>query len=278
MKRKIFYIVRYSVLQHSKAWNIAKENDFNTYKEILFSNSRLHSKYELFKAFTIQSLQKQEKADVEYETEVIVLTSDELPQPHLSKLMMLKDEIPLTILEIGATESMFSALSNYIARSFSSETDNFLYATVRIDDDDMLSKNYESRLLSYITPENKDYIVSFPIGIESYVVIPEEGSPKLEYSIEIDFPKIALGLAHIGFYNATHKRVETKKAHVYLTGAHTTVDERFTLIYDMTPRAYIRIAYDEQDTQARGIKKRLSKSKLIDSQELLNEFPSTANF
>lgn len=278
MKRKIFYIVRYSVLQHSKAWNIAKENDFNTYKEILFSNSRLHSKYELFKAFTIQSLQKQEKPDVEYETEVIVLTSDKLPQPHLSRLMMLKSKIPLTILEIGATESMFSALSNYIALSFSSETDNVLYATVRIDDDDMLSKNYESRLLSYITPENKDYIVSFPIGIESYVVIPEKGSPKLEYSIEINFPKIALGLAHIGFYNSTHKRVETKKSHIYQTGVHTTVDERFTLIYDMTPRAYIRIAYDEQDTQARGIKKRLPKSKLIDSQELLNEFPSTANF
>ena len=68
-------------------------------------------------------------------------------------------------------------------------------------------------------------------------------------------------------------KIESEKVHIYQTGKHTNVDERHTLIYDMTPDSYVKVAYALQDTRGEGFKNRTTDSASIDLENLRKKFP-----
>lgn len=273
MKKKIFYIIRYSVLQESNAWKLSRENDFENYKRRLFSEERMLVKEQLFSSLTLPSLNGFERADEEYDREIIILISKQLPDQNRNFLNNLESDRELTILEIDAKESMFAVLSEYITESVTKSSEDLVYATVRIDDDDLLAPFYERRLINYLNTVNLDYLISFPDGLEVLVNTIDQSSPEIVTSKKSRYPKLALGLAHIGFFNCASKKIESQKCHIYQTGKHTTVDERFRMIYDMTPNAYTRTSYDESDTQGKGFAKRTQSSDPVSEDVMLQYFP-----
>ena len=273
MKKKIFYIIRYSVLQHSNAWKISRETDFETYKKNLFSDERLNLKRSLFQTLTLPCLAEQEKSAEDYETEIVLLVSKQLPSEQLEKINSLQQIVKFTVVEVDENESMYSKITTFISSSVSQSTEDLLYATVRIDDDDLLAKGYESKLLDYLTLGNNNYLISFPLGYESLINTKDGEIAGVEYSKFSNYPKVALGLAHIGFFNASLNKIESEKVHIYQTGKHTNVDERHTLIYDMTPDSYVEVAYALQDTRGEGFKNRTTDSASIDLENLRKKFP-----
>ena len=119
MKKKIFYIIRYSVLQHSNAWKISRETDFETYKKNLFSDERLNLKRSLFQTLTLPCLAEQEKSAEDYETEIVLLVSKQLPSEQLEKINSLQQIVKFTVVEVDENESMYSKITTFISSSVS---------------------------------------------------------------------------------------------------------------------------------------------------------------
>ncbi|WP_334065352.1 glycosyltransferase [Alteromonas genovensis] len=276
--KKIFYIVRYSVFNHSNAWNLSKELvNVEDYKAALFEKRRLDLKFELFSKLTLPSVTTQVREESDCNYEVIVLTSDELPTKHMNDLVSLKQDMPFTILPVERNQNYARVCSQYIHEQFAEAGTDRVYATVRLDDDDILANNYEARLRKYLHSLNFDYIVTFPLGLESYIVSSTDGY-RVENTLDINFKKIALGLAHIGFYRSSENSFKSKTIHIYQTGNHTKVDERFNVIYDMTPKVYLRVSYDMQDTKGVGYRKRLSQARSVPPEEVKQAFPLFAQY
>lgn len=276
--KKIFYIVRYSVLHYSNAWILSKESaTIEQYATALFDEKRLNLKFDFFSNLTLPSVAAQKRENTNCSHEVVVFTSDELPTEHMKKLMSLSQEIAFTIIPVKRDQNYARICNEYIKKQFLEAEKDALYATVRLDDDDVLADTYEQRLSSYLTPLNDDYVVTFPLGYESYFTI-SNNKCHLENTLNINFKKIALGLAHIGQYNATENSFSSKTLNIYQTGNHTKVDERFNVIYDMTPRMYLRVSYEMQDTKGAGYRKRLKQAASIPPEEVKLSFPLVAQY
>lgn len=275
MKKKIFYIIRYSVLQDSNQWRISRDNDYNGYREALFSEERLDLKYFLFSEFTLPSVLEQKRPEQEDNYEIILLTSTELPQQHVNKLDALaKRHNSLSVLTVPPSQSFVSVVNTYLAEQFQKSEEDCIYATVRLDDDDVLHRNFERRLRFYTAKINMGYMVTFSQGHEAFMEA--GGNHKLTEAIELYYPKIALGLSLISFYSVERAKVIGKNTHVYQTGKHTTVNQRYSLIEDTTPNMYVRISYDMQDTQAGGFFKRVKNATKTDLAFIADEFPVLA--
>lgn len=275
MKKKIFYVIRYSVLQDSKQWKIARDNDYEQYKTALFDDKRLTLKYRLFSQLTLPSVIAQKRPEKTDSHEVILLTSSELPKQHLEQLQHLVEQHDcLTILTVPPNRGFVSVAAAYIKKQFADAGEDCVYATVRLDDDDILHHNFERRLRFYTAKINLGYMVSFSQGYEAF--LDSQHDYKLSQAIELYYPKIALGLSQIGFYSAERNKVIGNNVHVYQTGKHTTVNQRYNLIEDTTPKMFVRVSYDLQDTQAKGFLKRVSSSATTDIAALSEEFPELA--
>ncbi|MAD52445.1 glycosyltransferase [Idiomarina sp. UBA3162] len=272
MKKKIFYLIRYSVLQDSKQWKIARDNDYEQYKRALFGDERLALKYKLFSQLTLPSVVAQQRPDEADNYEVILLTSKDLPTDRLNQLEQLAKKHPcLTILAVDPNRSFVSVASNYLKQQFDRASEDCVYSTVRLDDDDILHRRFERRLRFYTAKINLNYMVTFSQGYEAF--LDKQRQYELSQAIELYYPKIALGLAQVGFYSAEKNSVIGKNIHVYQTGKHTTVNQRYNLIEDTTPHMFVRVSYDLQDTQAEGFLKRVKSAECTDIKVLIEQFP-----
>jgi len=93
------------------------------------------------------------------------------------------------------------------------------YATIRLDDDDALHEEFLQWLDAYSS--RTGVIVSFPRGRRFTMV---EGEIRL--GAREDYPKIGLGLTAFGF-------------NILAAGSHMRIDERYEVIYDRRPDAYL---------------------------------------
>tara|TARA_B100000700_G_scaffold329350_1_gene450693 strand:+ start:2667 stop:3494 length:828 start_codon:yes stop_codon:yes gene_type:complete len=272
MNKKIFYLIRYSVLQDSRQWKIARDNDYEQYKAALFDDERLALKYRLFSQLTLPSVVAQQRPDEADNYEVILLTSSELPTHRLEELEQLaKQHACLTILPVEPNRSFVSVASHYLKQQFSAAAKDCVYSTVRLDDDDILHRRFERRLRFYTAKINLNYMVTFSQGYEAF--LDGQQHYQLSQAIDLYYPKIALGLAQVGFYSAERNKTVGSNVHVYQTGKHTTVDQRYHLIEDKTPNMFVRVSYDLQDTQAEGFNKRVQSAVATDLTALRKQFP-----
>lgn len=259
MKKHIFFLIRYSVVANSgPAWRIAELSKEN-YLDALFSEERLNAREDTFINITLPSLLNQD--DYETEATLLIFVSDLMPKDKFEKLRLKiedffrtsRDGIDYKIMEIASgdirVKSKNSIYKNMneafkaLVKEKCSGTQETLVASVRIDDDDALSKNYISELNFYLKKEFIGFIVSFSFGLEGYYQNKRISDLKYLY-----FPKNAQGMAYIYKYDPEKGFKGDTCINVFNTGSHMKVDERHPTIISSTNIMFFRTLSNNNDS------------------------------
>ncbi|SEG45112.1 glycosyltransferase [Billgrantia desiderata] len=259
MKKIAFIVVRYSVLLKSKAWNIAKDSDFEEYRRKLFSKDRLDQHFYFFNNVMLPSIAAQVSKQSDIDVRLMVITSSELPDDAKESLSEATEKFNwVDTLFLSPDGNMNKEINGYIKSAV--EGRDTVYATVRLDDDDALHSDYLSSLNKYLSPVFSGHMVSYPKG---HAVLFDQELGRVTSAIEVYYPKIALGLAFINFYDAKRNAFSHKTINIFQSGKHTTVQERYPLLLDESLNAYVRMCYKSSDTAESFFKKRSRKAERV---------------
>lgn len=237
----IYVLVRYSILSDSaKAWVIGRENDFISYKEMLFSPNRLRTHFELFRDVTLPSLHSAIRRSA-VPVKCVVLTSESLPVDHLDNLAALEVQYSwLKVHQISSKAKYESKFEELVEADLTSQdVESVSYATVRLDDDDAVSDNFFVRISTYVDPRYQGMVVSLSRGYMVYI-----SNGRFDKFVEVSAPKVAQGLSFICNYS---RGIDNDYRTVYSLGNHTKVDENFPVLLDAASPAFLWVIHDESD-------------------------------
>lgn len=276
-KRKILVPIRFSVLTKSKAWKISRENDFESYKVKLFDKQRLNTKFHLFEQLVLPNLQELASQSEEVEMQVLIVASSLMPQTFAERLKSLVSDMDFIALSfIDENTQLKAPINDFVRKHTRSETNHCAFATVRMDDDDLLSSKYIHSLTKFVTSEFAGNVVSFSKGYESFYNSEEKIA---EPNIRVSWPRIALGLAHINYFDADEQKFSDNILSIYGVGDHSKIDKNRPFIVDNTRGMFLRMSYSEQDTQGLGIADRIKRKdcSLVEVSEVTDNFPLLSN-
>lgn len=277
VKQKVYIPIRFSVLLKSKNWAISRTADFEEYKQKLFADERMNAKFHLFRKLVLPNLANIFASVNSVDLKVIIISSVHLPRKMKEQLETLaKDLAYIDIVYAKETDKLVSLIDRQIDRDVRSYGADVAYATVRLDDDDMLGHNFIPKVEKYLNLGFCDHIISFSRGYESFADLAEQ---KLSPHLKMSSPKIALGLTHINFYSNVQKRHLASIGNIYAAGDHTMVQENFTLLVDQSRAMYLRMSYLQQDTMAKGIFGRIKRrdGSVVETEEVTEHFPELLN-
>ncbi len=234
------------------------------YIKAILNEKRLKERFEVFENITACSIENLTCPGVDLH--FVVLISDLLPikyQERLKKRLILiqerssantsvikvKSGLQNVDSEVGYTTINEAANSYIDSLMFSCKRVKF--ATVRLDDDDALSKNYALELSKYIKEDFVGFPISFPYG---YQGIYDNG--KIVDLRDMYIPNIALGLAFINCYDSSLGYLDKVK-NVYMLGNHSFIYQSKPSITDSTDHYYIRTINNSNDSGVIGFHKDL---------------------
>ncbi len=277
VNKKIYIPIRFSVLLKSKNWAISRTENFEEYKAKLFGQDRMEAKFHLFEKLVLPNLSKIVSNAGCVGVNVIIITSESLPKTFKEKLEDLISNLTfVSCVFANETDDLLSIIDEEINKDVVKSDTDVSFATVRLDDDDLLAHNFVDKVEKYLSISFTDHIVSFSRGYESFVNLSEK---KLSPHMKLSSPKIALGLTHINYYVKSESKYLGTIGSVYGAGDHTMVHENFTLIVDQSKAMYLRMSYYEQDTQAKGIFGRIERrdGAVVTTDEVTCHFPELLN-
>ena len=216
---KVYFITRFSILDHKKGvWELSTLNN-KEYEKQLFSTERLDAKFVAFEKMTLPSIINQTSPNYEW----LIMGSNFLPEKYKDRLKKLVKSYPkIKLFLIKDFTEFYNILGKY---PFGKN-----YATVRLDDDDGLNKDYVQILQKY--KDNDKHIISFPHGhkykIENNKIITREKN--------IYVRDLALGLCAINM-------------NIHKCGDHRKIGEKYKVIYDETKNIYNLLCSPYCDTK-----------------------------
>lgn len=217
-----FIITRFSILdKDTRLFRLTRETRKNNIKSKLFNKERLDFKFDVFDKMTYPSIKSQTDQNFTW----LIYTSKYLPKLYKDRLESYR-ETNIVISYVENFTEMFKDVKQRLEN-----VDN--YISLRLDDDDGLNPQFLETLNKYNTPGT---IVSFPKGLRF-----KYKNGKIIFSKRPVFEKrVAAGLAAINF-------------NVYDAGPHTTVHERYPVVYDMLDEAYYLCASEFCDTSRKFV-------------------------
>ncbi len=224
---RIIGLMRFSLITERNRvnWKQTRGQTVDEAAALIMAPARLDRRMALFENLPLRSLDHQTRRDFQ----LIVMTSTLLPKPYKRRLKQLAEERDyLVIKKIPPHRAIKDAARQAI------EDRTGRLTTFRIDDDDAVDDHYIERLHSFATAANEGKIVSFQRG---YGLQAEGAGFLLQETV---YPKIALGLASIANDGLT----------IFDKGSHSQID-RFPMIFDDTPGAWIRLLHNGSDSGAR---------------------------
>lgn len=267
MQKKVIFVMRYSVLsKKNSTWRIGKNNSYSEYKEILLDQDRLDRRFHLLSRYVIPSIESQ-TIGLEDIT-LLILTSKQLPSAAQQDIESLaKSKKWIRIHYMSEDDSLNQEVTKSIESLLGQNT--FCYATVRLDDDDLLACGYLAALWKYIRDDFSGFVISFPEGFISKL---NEKNQEIEETYSVCVPKTALGLAYITIHDANKVRCAGRYSHIYELGNHTKVNHKAPYLADYSLPAYIRTSYSSQDTGGHNYKKLTQRNLRVSSQQLKMSF------
>lgn len=256
MNSHIFVMIRYSVLTESKSsWAIGRDEEVENYKRKLFLEARLDLHQDLFFNATLPSVRKLNPD----KSTVLIFTSDELPSFYINSLNNeIKNDKNIKVISLPRTGRIVGQMHNVLNEELHQLPEDTLYATVRLDDDDILSSSFQDSLEKYMNKAFVGYAISFSKGIAG---IYEAGRYVSFY--EIVQPKIALGLSFINFYSRKNG-LDCPPVSIYGLGNHTKIDENHPLIIESKMPLYIRTVHSQSDAFGEKLKNKMMSGKEIE--------------
>lgn len=263
MKKHIFIMVRYSVLTESRdSWKIGRDVTEEEYGNNLLSEERLAFRYELFKKITFPSLLQFNKSN----TTVLIFTSQLMPKKHQDDLEDLVEAHPwIKLVPLSSEGRLIGKMHQTLLKELARNNEELCYATVRLDDDDALSREFYSTLIEYVNPVYSGHAISFGSGFTGIY-----GDNGFKDFYHLDSPKIALGLSFIQMY--VPNGAEPKPVSIFGLGNHVKIDKKVPVVLDSRVPAYIRTVHEKSDAYNEGMKKRLSSGNLATNDEIKNNF------
>jgi hypothetical protein len=206
---KVYFITRFSICDPDfKGFRLSSHYDREEYEKRLFAPARLEHKFDTFETITVPSVLGQTCPDWEW----LIYTSDRLPPQYMNRLReAVAASSNIRILTVSNFKEFFDADRNYAYQS--------PFATVRLDDDDGLNKEYVAKVQKY--SNHVGGIISFTDGLKVQCI-----GRKIVYGDKMSEKNNAQGMVGI----------EVK---VYSCGRHTDMDSRYKVIYDATPDMYL---------------------------------------
>jgi hypothetical protein len=242
--------VRYSILwRNRRRWNLGRERDFAEYRAALFDDARLALRLFLWQNISLRSLAEQRPALDPAIHRVLVFTGADLPQPHREALDASIRDLPWArVVAVDPDEERLPLdveIERFVAeRGTGAEV---LYASIRLDDDDALSRDFIARTSRYVVPSNLGSVVSQRSG---YLGRLSPSTRRFERFARSDMPKASAGLALIGGYSTERAAFLSGPTNVFF-GNHTQIDRLAPIIYGRGSPAFLKSVYPEQDTAAR---------------------------
>ncbi|MCB8889544.1 glycosyltransferase [Vreelandella malpeensis] len=267
MTKKIFIFTRYSVLLKTKAWALSKDNDFDQYREKLFSSERMQQHSFFFKELTIPSILYQKNIPESVDFYYIVLTSKHLPNEERIKLESTLSELQRSkIIYIEPEEDLYDVINNFISKEVKVGE---IFASIRLDDDDALHPKFIASVSKYMERSFVGHVISHSRG---YATLFDFDQQAFISAISINYPKNAQGMAFINS-RINEDKYFTDQVNVYEIGNHTIVDKFYPLIIDETINGYIRMCYKNQDTAEKFYIKNSAKNNNVAINRIAKKFP-----
>ncbi|RMC37760.1 glycosyltransferase [Paracoccus alkanivorans] len=180
MQREIVGVCRFSFLGRGD-WKIfnnlppeSEEEVIQSLREKLFDEERLEHRFGTFETLTLPGLNAQSDRDFLF----IALTSDELPEKYLDRLLKLSARYQfLEVVRMPVMRSPHAVGEAY--KKFGLELDSIIQ--FRLDDDDTVSCHYISRLREACStmvcdPAHRPFAVTFPNALIYGPVVSPDGA------------------------------------------------------------------------------------------------------
>ncbi|WP_084286584.1 glycosyltransferase [Halomonas halodenitrificans] len=264
MEKHTFIMIRYSILSKTSSWSLNKESDFEEYKEKLFSESRLKKREELFREVTYPSIVSLPKNNVT----VLIFVSEEMPEFHYQRLeALISSESNFYLVRLNYSDNINSQMNKEVKQRLKKIKQDVVYATVRLDDDDALSKNYYTLLDKYLEKDFSGYCVSFSYGAAAIV----NNGILNEFYLRKK-PKIAIGIAWVNRFYHESGELQYKEVSIYSLGNHMKVEEKYPTIIDPREYAWIRTVHDQSDLYDKDMPDKYRKTQKTDKDFLSKYF------
>lgn len=256
MKSKIYIMIRYSILAKSRsAWVIGRDVSDDEYREKLFSESRLNMHEFLFSNVTLPSI---EAANKPIEVEVLIFTSVFLPQKYMERLKGIVNQYSWArLITLDDSDRAARMMDQHLLKEVRKDGQSKVFSTVRLDDDDALSKNYFENLAKYTDDKYLGFAVSFHKGLKGRF----EGDTYSNFEVA-NYPKCAQGLAFVSKYEGGEHTPPDLS--IYSLGNHTKIDEKHPVILDASFVSYIRTMHVESDIFRKGKHDKVSRKESLE--------------
>ena len=225
------------------------------------------------KTITLPSIASQENFDFN-NLKVILLTSSDIPQNHKTKLESLCQKYPWLNISYQRDDVKFNIFRNTIDHELKilaqQENKDIIFASLRLDDDDAISKNFLQQVKQYLTPNFIGFGLSF---LKGYSAIFDKSTNTFTHFHPRNAFCIAIGLGLINSFNASTNSYSFDKISVYDLGNHLRISEVVPVISCANEPYYLRTVYYGQDSDTQKTLKALNSTKEIELLEVKKHFP-----
>ena len=219
----------------SPSWRLSRADeskDRSVYEAALFSHERLHGRGQIFFDHTLPTL---DIASRGFKLIHVVSFSENLPQKYKEKLYEAQAKYGWLVLDERGTKKRGTANGLEFIRKHLEVGE--LFASFRLDDDDILATNFFHRAAEFVTEDNIGRVVSFGLGIQAFFQNGNFIAPRMEHR-----PKIAIGLLSIGKHSEKGRLQKPRSI------AHTKSDIANVVILDSREIGFIHTMHGSQDS------------------------------
>lgn len=265
---------RFSLYEpESPSWRLSRADESKNraaYEAVLFAPERLRGRAQIFFEHTLPTLAVAAEG---FRLVHVVSFSENLPQEYKDKLYEARAKYEWLELDERSIERRSNARGTEFLRKYLAPGE--LYASFRLDDDDILATNFFRRASGFVSPDNVGRVVSFGLGIQAYF---EDGSfiaPRMEHR-----PKIAIGLLNIGMLTTTRKIEKPNPI------AHTKSDLVNVVVLDSREIGFVHTIHGAQDSGvdkedgdfARRFRNYLNLPEVVEDGQRIRELFPTVTF
>lgn len=144
------------------------------------------------------------------------------------------------------------------------QNEETLFASFRLDDDDILSSEYINNISKHIIHSNVNKFITFSSNLECLW-----DDNQIINLYQLNRPFMSPGLCHIGLFDNKMENFLTNPQTVYAGISHFDIPKKFEYIIDESPYSFIYSRHKYQDT---SIKYKFSNTNVIQNDNGLSQY------
>lgn len=239
----IFGVTRYSVfIPGAKSWRASGMSEAD-YRSHLYDPQRMKIKEKIFEDYSLPLILTNLENNRNYYH--FMEYSEELPRQYKDKLFeMCESHDRIVMIKHGEEGGRIDKIKEIVKRHAEKKSLSYcVFGTFKLDDDDLISIDFVSRVNNYLEKRFVGFAISFGKGVIGH--FDPEFNDYISFK-EVYQPKVNIGLTTIG----SAEIVDGRLVGFRLTspGSHMSVDERLPLILDSREKIFLWTKSGVQDT------------------------------